>query len=174
MRVKKTFFFIAMPFLVGGVQACAQTGAGKPSAFVNGRIYDNHFEVNKAFYDGSSLTLRSKSKPNSNPLSPELYDAIKISFAQPERFEGKSYKVEVGQDKLIDGTEFKTLPHLDLYAVEGKKSDQYEDTVNNHSPYRMTLQFYKIQNGLLPGYIDLEISSKRITHIKGFFYAAPR
>jgi hypothetical protein len=158
-----------------GTKAAAEvaTPAGA-AAYVSGYISDSEFKVSKAFYNSRSLTLRSRGMPTGTIVAAEAPLSIKINFENNQQFEGKSYKVLVDQDKMIEGDELKPRPTLDLCAFFGAKKDRYLDTLQNHARYRMTLNFYKRQNGLLPGFIDLEIQDPHITRLKGYFWAAPQ
>ena len=111
--------------------------------------------------------------PTGNLITAEGSKGIKITFEDNQQFEGKSYKVLVDKDKMIEGDEPKAKPALELYAMVGGKRDAYLDTLKNHAPYTMTLNFYKRQNGLLPGFIDLQIQDSHVTKLKGYFWAAP-
>jgi hypothetical protein len=155
----------------------AAAAAARPAgaaAYVSGYIFDNEFKVSKAFYDSRSLTLRSRDIASGTIVAAEGSQGIKINFEDNQQFEGKSYNVLVDQDKMIEGDQQKPRPTLDLYALVGAKKDRYLDTLQNHARYRMTLNFYKRQNGLLPGFIDLEIQDPHITRLKGYFWAAPQ
>jgi hypothetical protein len=150
----------------------AKAGTATKSAYVSGRIFDHEFEYSKAFYNANSLMLRGPGVATGNPISPEAYQGIRITFADSQQFEGKSFKVAIDQDKMQDGNDLKPKPTLQLYATVGKKADHYLDVVKNKNPYAMTLNFYRRQNGLLPGFIELEILDSH-TKIKGYFWASP-
>jgi hypothetical protein len=149
-----------------------KTGAAGSSPYVSGRIFDKKFEVSKAFYSARTLILRSRGVATNNPITPEGYQGIKITFAENQQFEGKSYMVAADQEKMLVGDQRKPRPLLDLYAMVGRREDHYLDVVKNRAPYTMTLNFYKRQNQLLPGFIELEIQNSP-TKIKGYFWAAP-
>jgi hypothetical protein len=99
--------------------------------------------------------------------------AIRVKFATDQRLEGKSFKLTIGQDRMVVGEEVQPKPLLELDYIAGGSDLSYLDTIVDHSPYTMTLNFYKQQNGLLPGFIDLEIFCPQKTKIKGYFWAAP-
>jgi hypothetical protein len=148
-------------------------GSAAGSAYVSGYIFDNKFQVSKAYYSPRSLTLRGRLTPTGSIVKAEGREGIKINFEDNQQFEGESYKVLADQDLMIAGEERKPRPALELYALVGAKVDRYIDTVANHARYRMTLKFFKRRNGLLPGFIDLEIQDPHVTKIKGYFWAAP-
>jgi hypothetical protein len=151
----------------------ANSATPSKSAYVGGRIFDKEFKLSKASYNSNSLMLRGPGTATNNPITPEAYQGIKIIFANNEQFEGKAFQVSIDQEKMVDGTERKSIPSLQLYATVGQRLDHYLDVVKNKARYNMTLNFYKRQKGLLPGFIDLEIVDSH-TKIKGYFWAAPQ
>jgi hypothetical protein len=155
-----------------GPSAGSRAAKADGSSYVSGRIFDQKFQVSKAFYSSRSLMLKGRAVATGNAISPQAYQGIRITFAVNQQLEGKAYQVIADQDKMIDGGELKPKPSLDLYIIDGGSKDPYLNVLKNTAPYQMTLNFYRRQNGLLPGFIDLAIQGSP-TKIKGYFWAAP-
>jgi hypothetical protein len=145
-----------------------------PSPYVKGTLYGQKFALSKAFYNAHTVFLKSASVPVLGDFTKsEASPGIRINFATNQRLEGKSYRVVVGQDHLVVGEEVQPKPKLELDYLGGGSKLTFLDTIEDHSPYSMTLNFYKQQNGMLPGFIDLDISAAQKTRLKGYFWAVP-
>jgi hypothetical protein len=153
----------------------AQSSAAQGnSPYVNGVLFGKKFTLSKVSYNSRYLYLKSAAVPVLGDIGhTQANPGIRIKFATDQRLEGKSFKLATGQDRIAVGEELQPKPLLELDYIAGGSDLSYLDTIIDHSPYTMTLNFYKQQNGLLPGFIDLEIFCPQKTKIKGYFWAAP-
>jgi hypothetical protein len=148
--------------------------AGKAPAWVKGVVYGEKFEVRKAFYGEGYLFLRSEFKPAPTTLNeanrPDACNGIQVAVPTREGLEGRTFVVRLGDAQ-------ETKPEVNLYAVmeSGSVDVHLFQKVKVTSPFSMVLRFFKITDGLLPGYIELHCTdtTSHPTTISGYFYAQP-
>ena len=143
----------------------------KSGQYVSGVLVGQNFVLGKAFYSYRTLYLRSTGAVAYDIHGQILlYPGIKIKFAGNQQLEGRTFKIVAGQECIDAGTSFLPKPQLVLEYMDQNALGLIE----SKSLYSMTLNFYKQQNGLQPGFIDLEIlGGPPKTKIKGYFWAEP-
>jgi hypothetical protein len=152
----------------------SSAAAGKAPAWVQGVVYGEKFEVRKAFYGDGYLFLRSEFKPAPTTLNennrPDACNGVQVAVPTREGLAGRVFVVRLG-----DAPE--TKPEVNLYAVmeSGSVDVHLFQKVKVTSPFTMVLKFFKITNGLQPGYIELHCTdtTSHPTTINGYFYAQP-
>jgi hypothetical protein len=144
------------------------TSSGKAdSAFVKGTIMRKPFLVKAAFYEGGRRLLLRTETQVSKRIMPDTFEGIELDFPVEERLQGE-YIVTPTEETMNAAGESQHLPVLLIYHTD-REGDM--DKWRIKSKYTLKLKFFKKQNGLLPGYIDLNAPAEN-TSIKGFFYAA--
>lgn len=99
---------------------------------------------------------------------------LQISIGQPTV--GQAFIIQLPEHN-VEGKTYYVIPGRDFKG--GNVSLCYYDTTGHSSPWgktegcAMKLQFGKIKNGLLPGYIILRIADQFGTNVEGYFYAKP-
>jgi hypothetical protein len=147
----------------GPVEA-ASTGN---SSFVKGTIMRKPFLVKAAFYEGGRRLLLRTETEVSRRIMPDTFLGIELDFPVAERFQGE-YIVTPTEETMNAAGASQHLPELFIYHTD-REGDMDKWLIK--SKYTLKLKFFKKQNGLLPGYIDLSAPAEN-TSIKGFFYAA--
>jgi hypothetical protein len=157
--------------------ASRQPSAGKTTKapeWVQGVVYGEKFAVRKAFYGDGYLFLRSEFKPAPIILNeenrPDACNGIQIAVPTRESLEGRTFMVRLGEP-----TETRIEVNLFVVTEAGSIDGHLFQKVKQTSPFSMVLKFFKITNGLLPGYIELHCTdtTSHPTTIKGYFYAQP-
>jgi hypothetical protein len=149
-----------------GTQELSAIGKSN-SAFVTGTIMRKPFLVKAAFYEGGRrLLLRTETQVSRRIMS-DTFLGIELDFPVDESFQGE-YIVNLTDKTMDAGGRSQHLPVLIIYHTD-QEGDMNKWLIK--SKYSLRLKFFKPQNGLLPGYIDLNAPAEN-TSIKGFFYAA--
>jgi hypothetical protein len=154
--------------------ASLSSAASKAPQWVQGVVYGEKFVVRKAFYGEGYLFLRSDFIPAPTGLNetnrPDACNGVQIAVPTSEQLPGRTFVVRLGDP-------IEKRPVVNLYAVMLVPSADVHlfQKIKTTSPYSMVLKFFKITNGLLPGYIELHCTdtTSHPTTIKGFFYAQP-
>lgn len=149
-----------------------QASALNKPDWLQGKIYGFPFVVKHAYYGNGFLRLCSEfsavPEAVNGPLS-NAFTGVQISLPL-EELEGKTFVVRQSDDKTH-------RRQLKFYFIEMDNAVDVRLFQNAAciDPYDMTLQFYALRNGLLPGRLDLDcIGGGRVTKIHGFFYARPQ
>jgi hypothetical protein len=124
------------------------------------------FLVKAAFYDGGRRLLLRTETQVSRSIMPDTFLGIELDFPVDERLQGE-YIVTPAEETMNAAGERQRLPVLFIYHTD---RDGDMDKWLIKSKYTLQVKFFKKQNGLLPGYIDLSAPAEN-TNIKGFFYA---
>ena len=149
--------------------------ASAPStAWVQGHVRGAKFAIEKAYYGPNYLLLRSNLTPArieyQGAMDPNCFTGIQLDLPSGA-LEGRAFVVTEADDEA-------KRPQLWTYVVSTEQtlgSDQYFQKLKNVEPYTMTLKFFGIKKGLLPGYIELHGGRERhLTILKGYFYAQPQ
>jgi hypothetical protein len=166
--------WIAPPVSAAPTTKATPAASQKP-AWVQGQIRGVKFSIEKAFYGKNNLLLRSGFTPAPleyrGPKIPNAFTGVELTLPSGVDLAGRTF-VATEAD-----AEAKRLP-LSFYVVSREQtlgSDPYFEKLNNVEPYSMTLKFFNLQKGLLPGYIELHSGREHhTTDIKGYFYAQPQ